>query len=136
MTTVRACTENCFWGCTGDSYPLNQIYGCALRALAGIGNPAACATPVLILASEANPEYPFNAAVALEKVGTPPKSVVPYLAKLLFHRSASVCKMAAKAIIGAGNLDKNQFTGKTGEPLILALRQWWEEQGSKQEWKD
>jgi hypothetical protein len=120
--------------CAGDSFPFT-VYGSALAALAGIGKPAACATPILILATEGS-EYAFNVAAALEKVGTPPKRVIPYLARLLYHRSASVCEKAAKAIVETANLDKNQFAGKSGDQVILSVRNWWEEEGIKKEWRD
>jgi tetratricopeptide (TPR) repeat protein len=116
--------------CHGERF---QDYNNALSALGGIGKPAACAKPLLILAMEDSRSV-FNAEYALKKVGPAPRRVMPYLAQLLHHKNAAICEQAARAMIETANMDKDAFAGKSGEPLVLALRQWWEAQGVKQAW--
>jgi tetratricopeptide (TPR) repeat protein len=118
--------------CHGERF---EDYNNALWALGGIGKPAACAKPLLILAMEDSRSV-FNAKYAMRRVGTAPRSAMPHLAQLLEHKNAAICEQAARAMVETVNLDMSALDGKSGGPLILALRQWWEEQGAKQEWED
>jgi len=59
---------------------------------------------------------------------------MPQLGALLYHKNLAICEQAARAMIETANMDKDAFAGKSGEPLVLALRQWWEAQGVKQAW--
>jgi hypothetical protein len=120
------------YACESDPFPFT-IYGSALAALAGIGKPAVCAMPLLIVASEGQ-SYVFNAKAALERIGTAHGNVVPYLAKLLYHKNTAICEKAARAIADSGNLNEGDFAGKSGEQLILSVRKWWEDEGIEQDW--
>jgi tetratricopeptide (TPR) repeat protein len=113
---------------SGDFPQVNN----ALNAFGGIGKPAARATPLLILAAEGTTSV-FNAEASLRRIGPAPRSVVPYLARLLYHQNPGVARRAAKAIMAGANLDATRFSE---QDLVESLRKWWEEEGSKKEWKD
>lgn len=120
--------------CGSEPYPY-VIYGTALAALAGIGKPAACAMPVLILASEGS-GYLFNVKAALKQVGPAPRRSMPHLARLLYHKSQAVEVKAARAMIETAALPAATYAGQTEEQLIVSLRTWWEQEGSHQDWAD
>jgi hypothetical protein len=104
----------------------------ALGAFGGIGKPAACATPLLILAAEGTTSV-YNAEASLRRIGPAPKSVMPYLARLLYHQNPGVCLRAAKAIIASAGLGNRHFPEQNA---VESVANWWEEEGCKQEWKD
>jgi tetratricopeptide (TPR) repeat protein len=113
--------------CYNDSFPeMNN----ALGAFGGIGQPAACATPFLILAAEGTTSV-FNAEASLRQVGPAPREVMPYLAKLLYHRNPGVCRRAAKAIIASAGLEATRFSE---QDMVGSVRAWWQDEGSKKEW--
>ncbi len=115
--------------CYNDSFPeLNN----ALRAFGGIGKPAACATPFLILAAEGTTSV-FNAEYSLRVVGPAPRGVMPYLARLLYHQNPGVCRRAAKAIIASASLEAIRFSE---QDMVGPVRKWWEDEGSKKAWSD
>jgi tetratricopeptide (TPR) repeat protein len=118
--------------CRSDPHPY-VIYGNALAALSGFGRSAGCAMPVLILASEGS-EYLFNVKAALAQIGPAPPRVMPYLARLLYHKSPAVVEKAARAMIETAALNRPPFRDQSGEELIHAVRYWWEQDGSKQDW--
>jgi tetratricopeptide (TPR) repeat protein len=115
--------------CYSEDFP--QVNN-ALNAFGGIGKPAARATPLLILAAEGTTSV-FNAEASLRRIGPAPKSVMPWLARLLDHPNPGVCQGAAKAIVASARLDPTRFSG---QDMVDSIRKWWEEEGSKQEWKD
>jgi hypothetical protein len=118
--------------CWSDPYPY-VLYGNALAALANIGEPAGCALPVLILASEGS-DYLFNVKAALARIGPAPPRVMPYLARLLYHKNPAVAEQAAQAMTETAGLKARRFAGKSGEELILGVRNWWEQDGSRRDW--
>jgi tetratricopeptide (TPR) repeat protein len=118
--------------CWTDSHP-GSVYGNALAALSNIGKPAGCALPVLILASEGS-DYLFNVKAALARVGPAPPRVMPYLARLLYHKSPTIVEKAAQAMVETAGLKGTPFADKSGEELIHAVRNWWEQDGHKREW--
>jgi hypothetical protein len=105
----------------------------ALSAFCGLGRPAACATPLLILAAEGTTST-FNAEAALRSVGPAPPKVMPYLAKLLYHKNPGVCKRAAKAILRAARLQVSRGSGESDEDLLNSVRKWWEKEGMNVDW--
>jgi hypothetical protein len=113
---------------TGDFPQVNN----ALNAFGGIGKPAACATPLLILAAEGTTSV-FNAEASLRRIGPAPKSVMPYLARLLHHPNPGVCNRAAKAIIASAGLADRRFPQQN---VVESVSKWWDEEGSKQDWRD
>lgn len=115
-----------------DPFP-NTIYNNALAALSGSGKSAGCALPVLILASEGS-ESLFNVKAALSRVGGAPPRVMPYLARLLYHKSPTVVEKAARAMIETAALRGLPFDDQSGEELIRAVRNWWEQDGSRRDW--
>ena len=115
--------------CYSDDFPQCNN---ALGAFGGIGKPAACATPLLILAAEGTTSV-FNAEASLRRIGPAPRSVMPYLARLLDHPNPGVCNRAAKAIIASAHLEARQLSE---QDMVGSLRKWWEEEGSKKEWRD
>ena len=115
--------------CYSDSFPECNN---ALNAFGGIGKPAACATPLLILAAEGTTSV-FNAEASLRRIGPAPKSVMPYLARLLYHQNPGVCSRAAKAIVACARLEAGRFPE---QDMVGSIRKWWEEEGSKKEWVD
>ncbi len=115
--------------CYSDSFPEHNN---ALSAFCGIGKPAACATPLLILAAEGTTSV-FNAEAALRRIGPAPRKVMPYLARLLYHPNPGVRSRAAKAIIDSADLEAKQFSE---QDVVGSLRKWWEEEGSNKEWRD
>lgn len=118
--------------CWSDSHP-GSVYGNALAALANIGKPAGGALPVLILASEGS-DYLFNVKAALARVGPAPPRALPYLARLLYHKSPTVVDKAAQAMVETAGLKGPPFADKSGEELIHAVRNWWEQQGQLLNW--
>jgi hypothetical protein len=118
--------------CATDSHP-GSIYNNALAALSNIGKPAGCALPVLILASEGSASL-FNVTAALGRVGTAPPRAMPYLARLLYHKSHSVAEKAAKAMVKTAGFKGPSFGERSGEELVRAVRNWWEQDGSRQDW--
>lgn len=113
-------------------------YASALSALGFIGNPAACAKPILILATEGSTGATalFHARRTLERVGRAPRQTVPHLARLLYHKNTSVCAKAAQALIEAANLEADGAINQPAEQKIVSIRKWWEETGSKQAWSN
>jgi len=110
-----------------------QDYNNALLALGSLGRAAGCAKPLLILSRENADNGNFN--YALKKIGPAPRRVLPLLAQLLYHKNPEICKMAAHAVIETTGLDKSRFQNQSDEQLILLIREWWESEGCKQEWK-
>jgi hypothetical protein len=110
-----------------------EDYNNALYALGQMGTAAACAKPLLIVALEDSRSV-FNAKYAMKKTGPAPPRVMPYLARLLHHKNNSVAERAANAIVESADLKGPGFDGKSGEELIVAVRDWWEESGDKQGW--
>jgi hypothetical protein len=108
----------------------------ALDALSKIGRPAACTLPILILTAEQEDPYlRVNAEWAIRKVGVAPPRVVPCLAQLLDHPNPDVRLRAAKAVIASAKLPRKNFSGKKDDELVAAVRNWWQESGSKQTWE-
>lgn len=105
----------------------------ALATLTKFGKSAASAVPVQALSAEAA-DYPLNAKVALTQVGAAPPTSMPYLARLLDHQSLTVQEKAAKGIVQTASLKGQPFDGTSGEELILAVRDWWNQTGIKMAW--
>ena len=110
-----------------------EDYNNALYALGQMGTAAACAKPLLIVALEDSRSV-FNAKFAMKKTGPAPPRVMPYLARLLHHKNNSVAEKAANAIVESAELKGPGFDGKSGEELIVAVRDWWEREGGGRDW--
>jgi len=117
--------------CYSDDFPENNN---ALSAFCGLGHTAACARPLLILAAEGTTST-FNAEAALRDVGPAPKQVMPYLAKLLYHKNPGVRKRAAQAILETTGLQNDSAAGKSEDERIAVLQHWWETDGMKNNWQ-
>jgi hypothetical protein len=106
-----------------------QDYNNALAALGALGPAAGCAKPLLILACENADNGNFQ--YAFRSIGPAPRSVMPQLAQLLYHKDPAVCKQAAQAMIETARLDQKQFAGVSEEQQVTLVREWWEKEGNK-----
>jgi len=111
-----------------------QDYNNALYAVGALGPAASCAKPLLILARENDDNGNFN--YAFERIGPAPRRVLPELAQLLYHKNPAICKEAADAMIETAALDRRQFKDLSSEQQVVMIRKWWEDEGSKIDWKD
>jgi hypothetical protein len=110
-----------------------QDYNNALAALGALGRAAGCAKPLLILARENGDNGNFNHA--FKRIGPAPRSVMPQLAQLLYHKDPAVCKQAAQAVIETARLDRKQFQSVSEAQQVTLVRTWWEKTGTIQSWK-
>ncbi len=109
-----------------------QDYNNALSALGALGRAAGCAKPLLILARENADNGNFN--YAFKRIGPAPRRVMPQLAQLLAHQNPEICKLAASAMIETAKLDQDRFKKMPDDQRVAAIREWWENDGCKQDW--
>jgi tetratricopeptide (TPR) repeat protein len=101
-------------------------------ALGAIGPKAACAIPIMILASQfESPHVQINARWALGQVGVPPPETMPYLARLLYHHNGEVRLLAARAMASVEKFDSHPGS-HTDETVIEIAKLWWEQKSGEQ----
>ncbi len=135
---VPALTRNLYYNGAGD------VREAAAWALGEIGPGAKSAVPVLIVVLLTDSMHARKeAAIALGKIGDP--AAIPALASSLYDESPWVRIASAEAI---AQLTDQSFPGappsngggyilneETGEAIIvLAAREWWENEGWQQDW--
>jgi hypothetical protein len=115
----------------------NSTQNNALAALANIGPPAACALPVVILASEDKDVIMVRPAAqqTMQRLGIAPLRTVPYLARLLYHSNPAVSLKAAKAVMSSAALTQDFCAGLDDDEFVRKIQTWWENTGSWQAWE-
>jgi tetratricopeptide (TPR) repeat protein len=109
----------------------------ALWALGNMGQSAARALPVVILALESDDATMVRPAAsrALKKLGVAPHQAMPYLARLLYHADAVVALNAANAVMSSAALPADFRAGLDDDEFVRKIQTWWENTGSWQAWK-